>query len=283
MANYWENENYVRDLQAAAKLDRSELPEDTTATDANLAGSRAAMLSLIDRLARQSVPLLSLIGVSIASIAGFYTLSLPGLSLAFVGRLSLWLVIVLACLTFTAHRLYLFRQGFAYSGHPFTWRAHYTATLSVLSSAFGSGAVLLTPASIPASIAILICGAILLTAIIFGVGHLAHRPAAVTASLPAAVLALTAALFHILPLSRELLQQFLFLWAGGVAITVACALWSSAQAAKLVAETLRNHPRNEMLQISARHKKVSAAYNPFRIKLQQSKDPQSERYNPSEL
>ena len=79
MADYAENDAFVRDLKNAARHDTLRLEDDEDAfritTDTALIGSRAAMLSLIDLLARKSLPALSITGIAISVIAAVFTLS----------------------------------------------------------------------------------------------------------------------------------------------------------------------------------------------------------------
>ncbi len=272
MSKYWENENYVRDLQRAAELGL-ENRQDAHSSTSKLAGSRSAILALIDRLARKSVTQLSIQVILIASIAAFYVLNISTISLDALARLLTWLVVSIGALTYTAHRLYLFRQGFAYNGKSLTWRSHYTATLSVLSTAMGIGAILLTPAYASLSTTVVICMATLMAGISLGLGHLSHRVAAASSSLPAIMISLLAPLFHLSGLSIPQAQQFWFSWVGAIALIGGILYWGNSRASRLISEHLQDHPRHEMIQIRARTKRTSAAYNPFSIAQKKAKQP----------
>ncbi len=271
MSNYWENENYVRDLQRAAELVLEANRPSVDVPHFDLAGSRSAILALIDRLARKSLTPLSMQAILIASIAAFFILNIPAANLDALGRLFIWLLLSLGALSYTAHRLYLFRQGYAYNGKSLTWRSHYTATLSVLSTSIGVGTIMLTPHYTSFSATIVICTATLLSGICLGLGHLSHRVAALSSSLPAISLALIAPLFHLAGLSQDKSQQFWLSWVAVVALISGITYWGNTRAQKLISEHLQDHPRHEMKQIKARTKKTSAAYNPFSIAQKKAK------------
>ena len=271
MTQYRENDEFVRDLKEAAHHGAWQASEDKAPIPhaSMLTQSRAAMLALIDQLARRGLPVLSLIAIGIVAIAGFYTLALPAPTSSLIFRLVYWLLLALGSLFFTAHRLRQFRQGLAYNGRPFRWRAHYTATLAVLSTAIGSGAILLTPAAMPPAISLTIIGAILLLGTALGLGHLAHRATALSASLPAltlVVLPLGATLPTMPSVLRDGTLTFL---AGSGLLLLIVFLWARKKYASLIRDVLVAHPRQETLQVTARQKKVSTAYNPFSFRMKE--------------
>lgn len=284
MPLYPSNEEFVRDLKDHARHEMASIAEqdnleNLSTKEQNLTRSRAAMLSLISRLARHSVPMLSLVAISIAVIAGFYTISTSALTLPLVGRLFYWLVLAAGALFFTAHRLRLFRQGLAYNGRPFTWRAHYTCTMAVLSTALGAAAFLLTPMSLSPIAVLMICGVLVLLSLALGLGHLSHLVTSLAACLPCLSLALTAPLAHISAMPQHIQEGALALFAGTAALLLLAIGWASAQYKLIVANALAAHPRHEMMQVSARQKKISAAYNPFSFRLQQQKPASDLPYN----
>lgn len=288
MTHYRKNERFIRDLkepeshasnQAFDKGDtagahsRANAPSPLAApavdTGHLLAQSRAAMLALIDHLARRGLPILSLTTIGIAALAGFYALALPTLTLPLLWRLCYWLVLALGSLFFTAHRLHQFRQGFAYSGRPFRWRAHYTATLSVLSTAIGSGAILLTPTAMPPTASLTIIGGVLLLGITLSLGHLAHRATALCASLPTLALTLLPLIISAPAMPPTMRNSTLaFLISIGIFLS-ALSLWAVRKHTNLIKQMLTAHPRQEVLQVAARQKKTNTAYNPFSFRLKE--------------
>ena len=265
MANYWENDEYIHDLKAAADLgEAADRRGDTTSS--HLSGSRAAMLALVDDLARQSVPQLGIIAVSTMSLAAIYCLNLPQLSVDMLMRAALWLIMVTVTLGFAAYRLRQFRQGFAYNGKPFTWRSHYTSSMAVLSTTVGTGAALLTPSSLSFPVVLVICAMTLAVAAITAFGHTAHRMTALMASLPSAILALTAPFFHLRELPAEIIEQFLLFWVISVMTAIATGFIVNNRAISKAEKALKAHPRNELAQIEARQKRMSSAYNPFSMR-----------------
>ncbi|MCI5046593.1 MAG: hypothetical protein MRY59_03750 [Aquisalinus sp.] len=268
MARYWENDHYIRDLQEAATLeaDRRIDPESvSTGETVDITSSRAAMLSLVDRLsAVVSRQLVFLAGASLM-LAAIFLFSLAEHSFSSIGRLVLWGALVLSTIFYAWQKVRSFKFGFGYSGKPFTWRSDYTCILAITSTTFGAGAVLLTPEAVTPTTAIVISTLTVLSALLFGYGHLSWGPAAASSSLPAVILAILALLFHVLPLTPET-QPGLAILAGTVLLTSVCYLGGFRRAQKISADALLRHPRNATHQVKSRHKKTSGAYNPYRIR-----------------
>ena len=124
----------VHDLQQRAKLAAkpARLPAKRL--------SRSARLHLIDMLSRWSGGALALIAglaLSIAAVTGG----------AYPARTGVWLVMVIAALAASRHMRGQFRGGEKITSRPFRWRANYTASLCVISAAFGAGIFLTGPAA----------------------------------------------------------------------------------------------------------------------------------------
>lgn len=119
----------VHDLQAmAAKAAR---PRRTRR--ARL--SRGARLHLVDLLSRSA-----LTGLAIVAGVGIFVAVTAGREEPV--RAALWLLTLLASLFVARSLASSFRSGAANAARPFLWRAQYTAALTVVSTAFGSGAVI---------------------------------------------------------------------------------------------------------------------------------------------
>lgn len=141
--------------------------------------SRAARLQLIDILSRWG-------GGGLALIAGVTIFAAIFIGRVYPVRATVWIATVLGAL-FVARRLLKdFRTGERIASRPFRWRADYTAALSVLSAAFGAGAVIALPANAPADLAFQTMALLIAAALGAGIVHSAHGRAAAAASLPAA-------------------------------------------------------------------------------------------------
>ncbi|NWG70649.1 MAG: hypothetical protein HXY23_03440, partial [Parvularculaceae bacterium] len=142
--------------------------------------SRAARLQLIDILSRWA-------GGGLALVAGITIFSTIFIGRLYPMRAAIWTATVLAAL-FAARRLLKdFRTGARLASRPFRWRADYTASLSVLSAAFGAGAVIALPAGAPGELAYQTLALLIAASLGSGIIHAAHGRAAIAASLPAAV------------------------------------------------------------------------------------------------
>lgn len=171
----------VHDLQALA----AEAAEPITAQRKRR--SRAANLHLIDLLSRWGGSGLAVFAAATIFIA---TTMARGLPL----RAGLWAAMVVAALYLCRRFRKEFRRGDSIAARPFRWRAYYTATLAVVSAAFGSGAFLLMVPATTAStrfeiVAILIVGVFIASAL-----HASYRMAALAAALPASAFIAIAAL-----------------------------------------------------------------------------------------
>ncbi|MCI5043602.1 MAG: hypothetical protein MRY72_02800 [Aquisalinus sp.] len=268
MARYWENDHYIRDLQEAATLeaDRRIDPETENATKpVDITTSRAAMLSLVDRLASSANRQLAFLAGASLVISAIFLISLTQHSLSSIGRLLLWGALVSSAILYSWQRVKSFRFGFGYSGKPFTWRSDYSCILAVTSTTYGTGAILLTPETVTMNSAVIISVLTVLSSLLFGYGHLSWRLAAVASSLPAIILAQLALLFHILPLTPET-QPGLAILLGTTLLTAVCLVAGYSRTRSIETEALLRHPRNAMQQVKSRHKKTSGAYNPYSIR-----------------
>lgn len=163
----------VLDLQEIARS------ADLTPRRRRTGPSRAARLQLIDVLSRWG-------GGGLALIAGVTIFSSIFIGRAYPMRAAVWTATVLGALFVARRLLKRFRTGARSAARPFRWRANYTAAVSVLSAAFGAGAVTALPAGAPHDLAYQTLA--LLIAASFGAGiiHAAHGRTAIAASLPAA-------------------------------------------------------------------------------------------------
>ncbi len=172
----------VRDLQAlAAEAAASAAPP------ARKSRSRSASLHLIDLLSRWG-------GSGLAAIAAASIFIAVAIARDQPLRAGVWALMIFAALYLCRRYRKEFRRGDKIASRPFRWRAYYTATLAVVSAAFGAGAFLLAipAASAPARfeiLAVLIAGTLAATAL-----HSAFRLSALAAALPASAFIAAAAL-----------------------------------------------------------------------------------------
>lgn len=162
----------VRDLQAmAAEAAREPIVE------ARKARSRAANLHLIDLLSRWGGSGLAAVAAGAIFIAATIARGQPL-------RAAVWAAMVFAALYLCRRYRKEFRHGDKIASRPFRWRAYYTATLSVVSAAFGAGAfILAVPAAGPERLEIF---AVLIIATLAAAAlHAAYRVTALAAALPA--------------------------------------------------------------------------------------------------
>ncbi|HXI87041.1 MAG TPA: hypothetical protein VNH64_06250, partial [Parvularculaceae bacterium] len=149
--------------------------------------SRAARLNLIDAMSRWATSGLALIAGSSIFIA-------VSASALYPLRAAVWGVMVLAALYLARRLTKDFRAGGRSSARPFRWRANYTATLSVLSAAFGAGALILFPADAPADLGYQSLALMLAAAFGAAFLHAAHGRAALALATPSSAFILLAAL-----------------------------------------------------------------------------------------
>ncbi len=140
--------------------------------------SRAASLHLVDILSRWG-------GAGLALVAGVSIFISISAGRAFPFRAAIWSLMVVAAL-FVCRRLRAeFRAGEKSAARPFRWRANYTSALSVLSAAFGAGALIIAPKGAPFEYIYQSFALMLIAALGAGLLHAAHGRSAVAASLPA--------------------------------------------------------------------------------------------------
>ena len=190
------------------------------------------------------------------------------LSLTAIGRVAMWLTFTLLALTFLTWKLRQFRHGLAYSGRPFSWRAHYTCAIGVMSFCLGGGAILLTPDTMAYSSVMVICGSIAMAGVLLAIGHLAHVVTAFAASMPAIFMSLAGLSFHLKSAPIALLLQTLYLLCGAIFAGFLVFVLARTRHRQLVRGAIQAHPRHEIPDILARQKQMSNAYNPFSIRLE---------------
>lgn len=97
--------------------------------------SRAARLHLIDLLSRSALS-----GLAVIAGVGIFVAMTAGRDEPV--RASIWILTLLASLFVARSLASNFRSGANHAARPFMWRAQYTAALSVVGTAFASGAVI---------------------------------------------------------------------------------------------------------------------------------------------
>jgi hypothetical protein len=147
--------------------------------------SRAALLQLTDALSRWA-------GSGVALFGGAAIFLAVSAGVAYPFRAITYALSVLAALWLCRRLQAQFRSGDRDASRPFRWRANYTASLSVLSAAFGAGALILLPPDAPREFALRTIAIVLVGAFAAGALHAAHGRAAAAASLPAVAFALLA-------------------------------------------------------------------------------------------
>ncbi|MEX0645091.1 MAG: hypothetical protein WD076_07260 [Parvularculaceae bacterium] len=173
--------------------------------------SRAARLHLIDILSRWG-------GAGLALIAGVSIFIAVSAGRAFPFRAAAWTLMVLAAL-YVCRRLRMeFRAGAKSAARPFRWQANYTSALSVVSAAFGAGALIIAPKGAPTDFIYQALALMLIAALGAGLLHAAHGRSAVAASAPA-----TAFIFAGAWATGG--AGLAFLGVGGAAATGAAALY----------------------------------------------------------
>jgi FtsH-binding integral membrane protein len=172
--------------------------------------SRAARLQLIDILSRWA-------SSGLAVVAGAVIFIAVNVGRAYPFHAAIWAAIVFAALYLCRRLQREFRAGAKSASRPFRWRSNYTAALSVLGAAFGSGAVIAVPDGAPPELGFqslaLLMGATLAASVL----HAAHGRSAAAIFAPAGVFILLGAIRDVGPVTA-------FIWAGAVATTGAAAL-----------------------------------------------------------
>lgn len=154
--------------------------------------SRAALLYLIDQLSRWGGSGLALF----AGVAIFLSITARQQPV----RAFIWTAIMFAALYACRRFRKEFRRGDRIAARPFRWRAYYTASIAVVSAAFGAGAFLLVPAKALGGFGSLETLALLFIAsCAASILHIAHRPTALAAGLPALLLIAGAAFVRVGP------------------------------------------------------------------------------------
>ncbi|NHK28506.1 hypothetical protein FF098_011365 [Parvularcula flava] len=224
-----------------------------------LSGSRMAVIALTDRLARRAMPGLVLVFAGAICLSLYHIISAP--SAGAVIRTLLWLGMSLSSVWIVARRLRRYRMGGLIASRPLTWRAGHSAGLGVISTALGCGALMLTSglAPMPAAVTVLILTILLLS---LALGNIAHARAALAAALPGLALAgFAGTQVDTGPMTPA---GIMLLIAAGLSMLT--AVWGIVRNRRLVAIALDQHPRHEIMAISARRKKTTSAYNPFKMK-----------------
>ena len=225
------NRPAVHDLQARAESAiRDDFGANKRKSHARL--SRGARLHLIDVLSRWGVTGLALIaGISIfiAVMSGR----------AFPVRGSVWLLIMLGALYVCRRLRKDYRSGEKIASKPFRWRANYTSALSVLSAAFGAGALFTTPAQMPPGEALQISALILIGTIMASAFHIAHGRATMAALLPAS-------LFVIASVWQTASASVAIFGAGALVVAASAGLYLASR--QLQANTASRFPRTTFLR-----------------------------------
>jgi len=149
--------------------------------------SRAARLFLIEQLSRRSGQGLALLGGMVAALAVLVGLGAPG-------RAFVWAGMTAPALYVCRRLLSAYRVGEAAGRRPFHWRADYVAALTVLGASFGSGAMLLVPASAGFAASAAVAASVVTAALVAALAHAASRGAAAALFGPAAGFAVLAGL-----------------------------------------------------------------------------------------
>ncbi len=251
----------VHALQQAAEEAASQIAE--TSHDNSIGISRRALIDLIEKLswqARAGLGVLALAIVFLSVISLTMVLSTQIVAPAGLGtRLVLWVGLVSLSGYVCMSHLWRYRKGISFGSRPFSWRAHYTARLSVFSAAIGSGALMLTPNGLSPTVQ----GAMIMMVGIVGlVGaalHTAHRPTLFAASLPALFFSFYA-----------VTQRFDVLAGGnvtGVFAGIACAGLIlgliNMRATSLIMQSYHIWPRQVTQPLTAAQRAKRRAYNPY--------------------
>ncbi|MDZ7628587.1 MAG: hypothetical protein U5J99_09340 [Parvularculaceae bacterium] len=198
--------NAVHELQAMAA--EAALP----IAQARKTRSRAASLHLIDLLSRWGGS-----GLAVFAAAAIFITTVVARDQPL--RAGVWAAMVFAALYLCRRYRREFRRGDKIAARPFRWRAYYTATIAVVSAAFGAGAFLL---AIPAQgaarveiIALLIAGTLTAAGL-----HTAYRSTALAAALPASMFVAVATL-RMSGISLVTVAILAILVAGSVALWIA--------------------------------------------------------------
>ena len=249
---------HVHELQQAAQHVSERIEPKSTA---NQSLSRLALLSLIEKLSWQARIGLTAIAAAMIIMAGCGVLLIDTAPAGFALRLLLWAILGITTGTHCASHLWRFRRGTAFAAKPFSWRAGYTARLSVFSTAIGSGGLMLTPTGLAPTTSVFILTALGVTGLIGAGLHAAHRAAALALALPILISAFIAAAFRFDLMAGGNLTGLLAALAGSVIVLILID-WHSARAAAIAA--LR-WPRRITPMLSNAEKARRRAYNPYKM------------------
>lgn len=197
--------------------------------------SRAARLLLIDILSRWT-------GSGLATIAGISIFIAVTAGRLYPLRAAVWGVMVLGALYLCRRLQREFRAGARSASRPFRWRANYTASLSVLSAAFGAGALIAVPGSAPPELVFQSLALLLAAIFAAGVLNAAHGRSAAAICLPAGMLIFLGA-------ARDVGLGAALGWAGAVAVTGGAAVFLFHRI--LRERAIRRFPRTGLLRRDA--------------------------------
>jgi hypothetical protein len=200
--------------------------------------SRAARLHLIDQLSRWGGSGLALFAGTAIFIATVVARNMPI-------RAAVWAVLLLAALYLCRRYRREFRRGDRIASRPFRWRAYYTATLAVVSAAFGAGAFLLTPKGVDPVFAAEIMTLMVIATVGATALHAPHPPSAAAAGLPAFALMSGAAL-------RGDWGSTIALVALGVGLALLPGVFFASQ--RVLAAARGKFPRTSLIRREAAHR-----------------------------
>ncbi|MEE9329623.1 MAG: hypothetical protein V3V30_05745 [Parvularculaceae bacterium] len=249
---------HVHELQQAARHVSERIEPKSTATQSL---SRLALLSLIEKLSWQARIGLTAIAAALIIMAGCGVLLIDTAPAGFGLRLLLWAILVIMTGSVCAGHLWRFRRGSAFAAKPFSWRAGYTARLSVFSASIGAGGLLLTPTGLSPTLSVFILTALGITGLVGAGLHAAHRAAALALALPILISVFIAAAFRFDLMAGGNLTGLLSALAGSVIVLIVIG-WRSTKSATIAA--LR-WPRRITPMLSAAEKARRRAYNPYKM------------------
>lgn len=263
-----ENEQFVHQLRAAAILETGREQDAAVverATSEKLSGSRAALLYINDRLARNSFNVLAAVAIAVLSVTGFILLS-PGGTAPLLPRLPVWLLVTGTSFAWAASLAIRYRQGTAFQIRPFSWQQAWTCQLAVLGTAFGSGIIMLTPPGLSADFSLVLSAVFVLTGTILALILSPFRVAAFSFTAPVFLAVIGDHLASLASAPGSALPLHLAVTVA-IALTGGCIsalVLTRSQAAESAA--LAKRPRHVMQQISARNKPRRQGYNPYAMR-----------------
>lgn len=223
----------IHDLQNRAQ--RAALQTITDQRRKNSRLSRSARLHLIDVLSRWG-------GSGLALIAGMTIFISVFSGRAYPLRAGVWTLMVLAALYCCRRLRHDFRAGAKVAARPFRWRANYTASLSVLSAAFGAGAFLTAPAGSETGAILQISAMILAGTVGAAALHIAHGRSVAALILPAGTLLIGAIWISVG-------AQLAVFGAGAMTLAASAGLFLASR--QVQQSTAARFPRTNMLRREA--------------------------------